>query len=299
MAPEAAVPFLKDFLAAGISATIAETVVAPIERVKLLLQLQQVSKQLAPDKHYKGIIDCLLRIPKEQGVLSYWRGNLPNVIRYFPTQALNFAFKDRYRRFFLAGVDQNKQFWKYFAGSLAAGGAAGATSLCFMYPLDFARTRMAADVGRSVEQREFTGFRNCVGAIYRSDGIRGLYRGFTVSVQGIFVYRAAYFGCFDTAKSLLPHPEQTPIVISWIIAQIVVITASFISYPIDTVRRRIMMQSGRAEREYKGARDCFVKIYRTEGGVAGFYKGALSNVFRASGSGLVLVLYDVIRDFVS
>lgn len=88
-----------------------------------------------------GIVDCFVRIPKEQGVFAYWRGNMANVIRYFPTQALNFAFKDKYKQVFLGGVDKNKQFWAYFAGNLASGGAAGATSLCFVYPLDFARTR--------------------------------------------------------------------------------------------------------------------------------------------------------------
>lgn len=91
-----------------------------------------------------GIIDCFIRIPKEQGFLSFWRGNLANVIRYFPTQALNFAFKDVYKQVFLGGVDKNTQFWRYFAGNLASGGAAGATSLCFVYPLDFARTRYLA-----------------------------------------------------------------------------------------------------------------------------------------------------------
>lgn len=88
-----------------------------------------------------GMIDCFVRIPKEQGFLSYWRGNLANVIRYFPTQALNFAFKDKYKQVFLGGVDKNTQFLRYFVGNLASGGAAGATSLCFVYPLDFARTR--------------------------------------------------------------------------------------------------------------------------------------------------------------
>lgn len=87
------------------------------------------------------MIDCFVRIPKEQGVLAYWRGNAANVIRYFPTQALNFAFKDKYKQVFLSGVDKNTQFWRYFLGNLASGGAAGATSLCFVYPLDFARTR--------------------------------------------------------------------------------------------------------------------------------------------------------------
>lgn len=90
--------FVKDFAAGGISAAVSKTAVAPIERVKLLLQVQHISKQISPDKQYKGMVDCFVRIPKEQGFLSYWRGNMANVIRYFPTQALNFAFKDVYKQ---------------------------------------------------------------------------------------------------------------------------------------------------------------------------------------------------------
>lgn len=92
------------------------------------------------------MVDCFIRIPKEQGITAYWRGNMANVIRYFPTQALNFAFKDKYKQIFLGGVDKNTQFWRYFAGNLASGGAAGATSLCFVYPLDFARTRYVKNI---------------------------------------------------------------------------------------------------------------------------------------------------------
>ena len=59
-----------------------------------------------------------------QGLRSFWRGNLANIIRYFPTQALNFAFKEKYQKFFIRH-DKNTDFWKFFAGMLAAGGAAG------------------------------------------------------------------------------------------------------------------------------------------------------------------------------
>merc|ERR1711887_520232 len=154
------VAFGKDFLAGGISAAVSKTAVAPIERVKLLLQVQAVSKQLSESQKYKGMVDCFVRIPKEQGFMAFWRGNLANVIRYFPTQALNFAFKDKYKAMFLAGVDKKKTPGRFFVGNLASGGAAGATSLCFVYPLDFARTRLAADIGKSGADREFSGLGN-------------------------------------------------------------------------------------------------------------------------------------------
>jgi len=287
------VGFAKDFLAGGIAAAISKTAVAPIERVKLLLQVQAASKQIAADQQYKGMVDCFVRIPKEQGFTAYWRGNLANVIRYFPTQALNFAFKDKYKQIFLGGVDKKTQFWRFFAGNLASGGAAGATSLCFVYPLDFARTRLGADVGKGAGQREFNGLGDCLVKIFKADGITGLYRGFAVSVQGIIIYRAAFFGLYDTAKGMT---GKTNILISWMIAQCVTTVSGIISYPFDTVRRRLMMQSGRKGGEvmYNGTLDCWKKILKNEGGGA-FFKGAFSNVLRGTGGALVLVMYDEIQ----
>ncbi|XP_002122572.2 ADP/ATP translocase 3-like [Ciona intestinalis] len=293
--PFNAMNFAQDLAVGGTAAAISKTLVAPIERVKLLLQVQAVSKQIAVEDQYKGIVDCFVRIPKEQGFASFWRGNMANVIRYFPTQALNFAFKDTYKQLFLAGVDKKTQFGRYFLGNLASGGAAGATGLCFVYPLDFARTRLAADVG-SGQQREFSGLGNCIATIAKRDGVRGLYQGFGVSIQGIIVYRAAYFGTYDTVKGMLPDPKNTPIVVSWAIAQVVTTGAGILSYPFDTVRRRLMMQSGRAKEDmpYKGTLDCWRKIKQQEGGKA-FFKGAFSNILRGTGGALVLVLYDELK----
>ncbi|XP_077991680.1 ADP,ATP carrier protein 1-like [Glandiceps talaboti] len=286
--------FAVDMAAGGTAAAISKTAVAPIERVKLLLQVQAASTQISVDKQYKGIVDCFSRVTKEQGVKSLWRGNLANVIRYFPTQALNFAFKDKYKQLFLSGVDKKKQFWRFFVGNLASGGAAGATSLCFVYPLDFARTRLAADIGKGAGERQFTGLANCLSTIFKSDGLLGLYRGFGVSVQGIIIYRASYFGCFDTAKGMLPDNLRGNLFVSWMVAQTVTTLSGVVSYPFDTVRRRLMMQSGRKDVLYKGTIDCWRKIAKNEGAGA-FFKGAFSNVLRGTGGALVLVLYDEIK----
>ncbi|CAL7939987.1 unnamed protein product [Xylocopa violacea] len=247
--------FLIDFLAGGISAAVSKTAVAPLERVKLLLQVQHTSQQIRPEDRYKGMMDAFVRIPKETGFLSFWRGNLANVIRYFPTQALNFAFKDKFKAIFLEGIPK-EAFWKQFAGNLASGGAAGATSLLFVYPLDFARTRLAADIGKG-DKRQFKGLGDCIVKIFKTDGFLGLYRGFNV----------------------------------------VTTMAGIISYPFDTVRRRMMMQSGlrKADIMYKNTLDCWIKTARIEG-IGSFFKGSLSNILRGTGGALVLTLYDTIKD---
>jgi len=289
--------FFIDLASGGTAAAISKTAVAPIERVKLLLQVQDASKTITADKRYKGIIDVLVRVPKEQGFAALWRGNLANVIRYFPTQALNFAFKDTFKKLFLDGVDKKTQFTRFFIGNLASGGAAGATSLCFVYPLDFARTRLAADVGKG-DSREFKGLGDCLVKIVKSDGPIGLYRGFFVSVQGIIIYRAAYFGMFDTAKAMFTKDGQKlNFFAAWGIAQVVTVSSGILSYPWDTVRRRMMMQSGRKDILYKNTWDCAVKIIKNEG-ISAMFKGALSNVFRGTGGALVLAIYDEIQKFI-
>uniref|UniRef100_A0A0R3S120 ADP/ATP translocase n=1 Tax=Elaeophora elaphi TaxID=1147741 RepID=A0A0R3S120_9BILA len=288
--------FVIDLASGGTAAAVSKTAVAPIERVKLLLQVQHASKTIEADKRYKGIIDVFKRVPAEQGFASFWRGNLANVIRYFPTQALNFAFKDTYKKIFVAGYDKDKDFWKFFGGNLMSGGAAGATSLCFVYPLDFARTRLAVDVGKGAT-REFNGLIDCLVKVVKSDGPVGLYRGFMVSVQGIIVYRAAYFGLFDTIKMMVSTDQKKlNFFAAWMIAQVVTVGSGILSYPWDTVRRRMMMQSGRKEILYRNTWDCAKKVVANEGFTA-LYKGALSNVFRGTGGALVLAIYDEIHKF--
>lgn len=124
---------------------------------------------------------------------------------------------------------------------------------------------------------------------YKADGmIRGLYPGFLVSVQGIIVYRAIYFGAYDTAKAMFDKPN---IFTKFAIAQTVAAASVIIAYPFDTVRRRLMMMSGDAEKKYNGTVDCFKKIVQEEG-MKGVFKGNATNVLRSIGCALVLVGYD-------
>ncbi|CAJ0931536.1 unnamed protein product, partial [Mesorhabditis belari] len=236
--------FLVDLSVGGVSAAISKTAVAPIERVKLLLQVQYSHGDILKTKQYKGIIDVLTRIPKEQGVLSFWRGNAINVLRYFPTQALNFAFNDFYRSVLLSGLDMEQDFWKYTALGLVAGGCAGATSMCFVYPLDVVRTRLTADIGRSVESRRYKGFVDCFSKTVKQDGgFTALYRGFFVSLQTYFIYRAVYFGLYDAIRNhVFSDRKNIHFVESFLIAQLVSICSSYLVYPWDTIRNRMMIK---------------------------------------------------------
>jgi len=291
--------FLLDLAAGGTAGAISKTAVAPIERVKLLLQTQDSNPRIQSGEipRYTGIGDCFVRVSREQGMSSFWRGNMANVVRYFPTQAFNFAFKDTIKGLF-PKYNPTTDFWPFFMTNLASGGLAGAGSLLIVYPLDFARTRLAADVG-SGGQREFTGLVDCLSKTAKRGGPMALYQGFGVSVQGIIVYRGAYFGLYDTAKGVLFKDEKAaPFVAKWAVAQAVTSAAGVLSYPFDTVRRRLMMQAGSDKKMYNGTIDCWKKIAADEGSRA-FFKGALSNVLRGAGGAFVLVLYDEIKKLIN
>ena len=151
--------FVKDLMLGGTSGVIAKTLCAPLERVKIVLQTQSANVQLVGATKYSGIGNAFKRIASEQGIVSFWRGNTANCLRYFPTQAMNFAFKEKYQALFVRPKEE-VGFALFFLGYLAAGGAAGATSLTVSYPLEYTYTRMAADVGKGTAKM-YSGIVDC------------------------------------------------------------------------------------------------------------------------------------------
>eukprot|EP00934_Nitzschia_sp_Nitz4_P002093 Nitzschia sp. Nitz4//scaffold197_size40390//9620//10519//NITZ4_007512-RA/size40390-processed-gene-0.8-mRNA-1//-1//CDS//3329540469//2093//frame0 len=290
--------FLINFLAGGVSGAVAKTATAPIERVKLLIQTQDANPKIISGEvaRYTGIVDCFTRVAAEQGVGAFWRGNLTNIIRYFPTQAFNFAFKDSIKALF-PKVDKNKDFLSFFMINMASGGLAGAGSLMIVYPLDYARTRLASDVGGGKQQ--FNGLLDCLQKTVKTSGVAGLYNGVGVSIVGIIPYRGVYFGLFDTLSGFNPYQKDENAIFraasKFVCAQTSAIAAGYASYPFDTVRRRLQMQSEKPKEEwvYSGTMDCFQKIMKDEG-TAALFKGAGANALRTVGAALVLVLYSEI-----
>jgi len=288
--------FAIDFLMGGVSAAVSKTAAAPIERVKLLIQNQdEMIKQGRLKEPYKGIGECFRRTIADEGFIALWRGNTANVIRYFPTQALNFAFKDYFKKMF--GYTLSKDgYWKTFAGNIASGGAAGASSLLFVYSLDYARTRLANDAKSAKKgggERQFNGLFDVYKKTIASDGIQGLYRGFNISCVGIVVYRGLYFGMFDSLKPLLPAGLDKNFLATFLLGWSITIAAGLASYPIDTIRRRMMMTSGQAVK-YRSSMHAFSEIVKNEG-TKSLFKGAGANILRAVAGAGVLAGYDQLQ----
>jgi solute carrier family 25 (adenine nucleotide translocator) protein 4/5/6/31 len=240
-------------------------------------------------------VDCFARVLKEEGVVALWRGNLANVLRYFPTQALNFAFKDYFKKLFGWRRDRDG-YAKWFAGNLMSGGAAGAASLVFVYSLDYARTRLANDAKSAKKggERQFNGLLDVYKKTLATDGIQGLYRGFAISCFGIIIYRGLYFGMYDSLKPIfLVGGMADSMLASFFLGWAITIGAGLASYPVDTIRRRMMMTSGEAEK-YKSSLHAFGKIIKNEGWKS-LFKGAGANILRGIAGAGVLAGYDKLQ----
>jgi len=287
-----------DLIIGGSIGAIAKTVMAPVERVKLLLQTMDSNPDILSGKvqPYKGIGDCASRVYAEQGLKAFWRGNLVNCLRYAPQQGSALAFNDYLNNVFPV-YNSKTEFWQSLSVKLFSGGLAGAIANTICYPFDFARTRLASDVSKGKGQ--FNGIMDCITTTVKSQGITGLYTGWSVTVMGAFVYRAGQLGCFKQIQDMNPYQKDhgTLGAVSSFLAVTVARTVVMpFNYPFDTVRRRMMLQSEKplSERVYKGSVDCFKQVLAKEG-TKGLYKGMVPELFRGVGGSLVIVGYDRVK----
>ena len=271
---------------------------APVERVKLLMQTQDSNPKVISGEvpRYTGIGDCFRRVKAEQGMLSFWRGNLVNCLRYAPQQGSALAFNDMINAMFPAYSSKTDP-WKSLGSKLFSGGLAGAIANTVCYPFDFARTRLASDVGKGKAQ--FKGIWDCIATTVRQQGLTGLYTGWSVTVAGAFVYRAGQLGLFKQIQDLNPYQKDKGALGA--VSSFVAVTAARtvimpFNYPFDTVRRRLMLQSEKPveQRLYKSSMHCFTEVMKKEG-FAGMYKGMIPELFRGVGGSLVIVAYDRIK----
>jgi len=292
--------FLTDLAVGGVSGAVAKTLMAPIERVKILMQTQDSNPKIlsGEEKRYSSLLDCFKRVHAQQGMNAFWRGNLVNCLRYAPQQGSALAFNDTIR-VLTPKFDPVKEVFAATACSLLSGGIAGAAANTICYPFDFARTRLASDVGSG--KKMFNGIGDCIMKTMKQQGIVGLYRGWAVTCAGAFVYRGGQLGLFSQIMAMNPYKDDKGpfgLFVTFCAATAGRTAVMPFNYPFDTVRRRLMLESEKpvADRLYKGGVDCFFKVLKAEG-IAGMYKGMVPELFRGVGGSVVLVAYNRIKTY--
>eukprot|EP01064_Diplonema_japonicum_P018430 TRINITY_DN27110_c0_g1_i1.p1 TRINITY_DN27110_c0_g1~~TRINITY_DN27110_c0_g1_i1.p1 ORF type:complete len:299 (+),score=59.41 TRINITY_DN27110_c0_g1_i1:62-958(+) len=285
---------LNAFAAGLAGAAISKTAVAPLDRTKLLLQTQvcNYSVMSGEVERFSGGLGTMVRVAKEQGVTALWRGNTTDVLRYAPTHAFNFLFRDWFS-LFMPDLDPVTQPYKRAGAELFVGGAAGVSALVLLHPFDVVRTRLATDLGKGYT-RQYRGLIDCTSKTLKLGGpIHGLYCGFWVTVPSVMIFRAIYLGGYAIGKENF-LPEDSGFTSKFLLAQTVTTLGGLAAYPLDTVRRRVILQPGAKEVLYKNGRDCLRRILADEGPRA-LYHGATVNILRSTTSALVLVIYDSLR----
>lgn len=288
---------LRSMASGGAASVSVRTIEAPLERIKILLQNQN----MAPEHHrrYAGAIDAAKRIVAEQGFFSFWRGNLTNCLRVVPSTALRFTFMDHYQSLAAAvcGVPDSSKLPLH--GQMLSGGLSGATTALVVYPLDLTRTRLSADVGVT---RQYSGIIDCVVKTTKQHGILGNYRGLLVSLLEITPYTGLSLGGYEYFKHFLPSDEKSQsswwfqiqkLGVGWVSG----LTGSLVCYPLDTIKRQLMLDGSLGfQSKYDGSIITCGRVLYCEGGVRSFYNGCLFNALKAAPSAaLTLVINDVFR----
>jgi len=270
---------VKSFLAGGAAGMCAKTSVAPLDRIKILLQAQSV--------HYKdlGVISGLRKIVQQENVLALFKGNGAQMVRIFPYGALQFTsfeiFKNLLPRLKLPLLSKESHSMKFVAGSLA-----GLVSVTATFPLDTIRARLAFQVAGEVRYR---GIIHAGTVIFRTEGgLVGLYRGLVPTLIGIIPYAGLSFYCFELLKSLLltnflwartaetSGEVQLTVPAKLLCGGLAGAFSQTASYPLDVARRR--MQLGQFE---GGMLKVLGSTYREDGVIKGLFRGMSINYMRA------------------
>jgi solute carrier family 25 (adenine nucleotide translocator) protein 4/5/6/31 len=205
----------------------------------------------------------------------------------------NFAFKDAFKGGIFSS-EMEEGYWMWFASNLVSGGAAGAASLCFVYSLDYSRKTLASDTKKAGE-RTYTGLIDVYVKTIKTDGLGALYHGFVVSCVGIAIYRGFYFGLYDTIKPSLPASIRNNFFANFAVGYGVTVVAGILSYPIDTIRHRLMMMTSGSRTHFKSSIDCAIQVIKAEGFMS-MFKGARANVLRASIAGAGAISgFDIVK----
>ncbi|KAF0691885.1 Aste57867_16969 [Aphanomyces stellatus] len=271
--------------AGGMAGVVAKTVVAPFERVKIVCQTGDSAV---------GMVGTAGRIVQTEGVAGFWRGNVAACVRILPHKAILFAWTDIYKE--MLAAQTTVPIERVHLG-FVAGACAGLTACILTYPLDFIRTRLS---GKIESKAQYSGMLHAFSTIARTEGVGSLFRGIGPTLAGSIPYEGIKFGSYDILRALLPKDTDAG---SDFVGKMVCgggagMIATILTYPNDTVRRRMQMQGNGAKRIYKHAIDCYVKLYQTEGLVS-FYRGLTPTLVRAMPNmGVQFACYEVFRSWV-
>ncbi|KAK8206799.1 hypothetical protein M8818_004634 [Zalaria obscura] len=292
-------PVVASFIAGGVAGAVSRTVVSPLERLKILFQIQSVGRE----EYKMSIGKALGKMWREEGFRGFMAGNGTNCIRIVPYSAVQFGSYNFYKRFFedspghpLGAIQR-----------LACGAVAGITSVTFTYPLDIVRTRLSiqsasfAGLSKAEQGKKLPGMWETLVHMYKTEGgFFALYRGIVPTVAGVAPYVGLNFMVYETVRTYFtPEGKDNPGPIGKLGAGAISgAVAQTCTYPFDVLRRRFQINtmSGMGY-QYKGIFDA-VRVIVSQEGVRGLYKGIAPNLLKVAPSMASSWLsFELTRDF--
>ncbi|XP_031565492.1 mitochondrial substrate carrier family protein V-like [Actinia tenebrosa] len=295
-------------VAGGVAGGVSRTCVSPLERVKMLLQIQTTG----PNVKYSGVAGTLAKIYTKEGLIGYFKGNGTNIVRIVPYTAVQFAAYEEFKKLFKIPTDIREQ---HPVKRLAAGASAGIVSATVTYPLDLIRTRLACQ-GEGAE-RKYRNIRHAFVTIIREEGglfSNCLFKGLGPTLIGIAPYIGLNFMVYETLKGfclkyylaeaaghklrVIHHDQDLPVVAKLGCGAVAGAVAQSGTYPLDVVRRRMQME-GAVEGlfKYNSTWDAFKVIITTEG-IKGLFKGMWPNLLKVAPTiGIQFAIYEISKTF--
>ncbi|GLT84724.1 hypothetical protein SLE2022_029400 [Rubroshorea leprosula] len=301
----------KSLAAGGVAGGVSRTAVAPLERLKILLQVQNPH-----NIKYTGTIQGLKYIWRTEGFRGLFKGNGANCARIIPNSAVKFFTYEQASKGILYLYQQqtgNEDARLTPVLRLGAGACAGITAMSATYPMDLVRGRLTVQTENSPYQ--YRGMFHALSTVLREEGPRALYKGWVPSVIGVIPYVGLNFAIYESLKDWLvkskpfglAEDSELGLITRLACGAVAGTVGQTIAYPSDVIRRRMQMAGwsnaasvvtgdGKAPLEYSGMIDAFRKTARYEG-FGALYKGLVPNSVKVVPSlAIAFVTYEVVRD---
>jgi solute carrier family 25 phosphate transporter 23/24/25/41 len=281
-------PVVSSFIAGGVAGAVSRTVVSPLERTKIIFQVQGPGSA-----SYQGVGPTLAKMWREEGWRGFMRGNGVNCVRIVPYSAVQFSSYTIYKSVLLSNTPRERTDLDTIE-RLGAGALAGITSVVATYPLDIVRTRLSvqtASLGSKplVSAEKAPGMWSVMRIMYNNEGgLRALYRGIVPTSMGVAPYVGLNFTVYESMrKYVTPEGKKDPSAMGKLLSGAVSgAVAQTLTYPFDVLRRRfqvVSMGAGKLGFQYHsiwGAVKCIIK----QEGFRGIYKGLSANLLKVAPS---------------
>ncbi|XP_044749217.1 mitochondrial 2-oxodicarboxylate carrier-like [Coccinella septempunctata] len=273
-------------LFSGASAGFVEVcIMHPLDLVKTRLQLQSASKSSTKSEYYTGITDCMRKMYKNEGILSFWKGILPPIVVDTPRRAIKFFTFDEYKRMFMFGQAKANALTYSLAGACA-----GATESILVNPFEVVKIHLQANRAKI---KEVPSSFSVAKEIYEKDGLgsKGLYKGLTATIMRGAVFNVAYFGLYHSVRDFSStHNRNLGVAEKIGLGFAAGTLASVANIPFDVAKSRIQgPQPQLGKVKYKSCIKTILLVHKEEGWRA-LYKGLIPKVLRLGPGGAIMFL---------